>query len=87
AFNAPAILEGLVFSGNSFQPNFCKLNPLPGIQRKFSAQTGAELLKAILKTNLVGRVTGFPLWHPCPQMMSLIAEAPMTAMGNAMDLV
>lgn len=48
---------------------------------------GLELLKAILKTILVGSVTGFFLWHHWPQMMRLMAESPITAMGNAMDLV
>ena len=84
---SPVMLGGLVFSGKSLQPKFSKLNPLPGIKRMFSAQTGAELLKAILKTILVGSVTGFFLWHHWPQMMRLMAESPLTAMGNAMDLV
>ncbi len=53
------VMLGLVFSGKSLQPKFSKLNPLPGIKRMFSAQTGAELLKAILKTIPVGSVTGF----------------------------
>ncbi|EPD6025202.1 EscU/YscU/HrcU family type III secretion system export apparatus switch protein, partial [Escherichia coli] len=87
ALISPVMLGGLVFSGKSLQPKFSKLNPLPGIKRMFSAQTGAELLKAILKTILVGSVTGFFLWHHWPQMMRLMAESPITAMGNAMDLV
>jgi len=87
AIISPVMLGGLVFSGKSLQPKFSKLNPLPGIKRMFSAQTGAELLKAILKTILVGSVTGFFLWHHWPQMMRLMAESPITAMGNAMDLV
>ncbi|RDR11542.1 Flagellar biosynthetic protein FlhB [Escherichia coli] len=58
ALISPVMLGGLVFSGKSLQPKFSKLNPLPGIKRMFSAQTGAELLKAILKTILVGSVTG-----------------------------
>ncbi|MGQ7182129.1 EscU/YscU/HrcU family type III secretion system export apparatus switch protein, partial [Escherichia coli] len=86
ALISPVMLGGLVFSGKSLQPKFSKLNPLPGIKRMFSAQTGAELLKAILKTILVGSVTGFFLWHHWPQMMRLMAESPITAMGNAMDL-
>lgn len=40
-----------------------------------------------MKTILVGSVTGFFLWHHWPQMMRLMAESPITAMGNAMDLV
>ncbi|EGE2627362.1 flagellar biosynthesis protein FlhB [Shigella flexneri] len=87
ALISPVMLGGLVFSGKSLQPKFSKLNPLPGIKRIFSAQTSAELLKAILKTILVGSVTGFFLWHHWPQMMRLMAESPITAMGNTMDLV
>ncbi|MCL5203392.1 EscU/YscU/HrcU family type III secretion system export apparatus switch protein, partial [Escherichia coli] len=79
AIISPVMLGGLVFSGKSLQPKFSKLNPLPGIKRTFSAQTGAELLKAILKTILVGSVTGFFLWYHWPQMMRLMAESPITA--------
>ncbi|XUU77917.1 EscU/YscU/HrcU family type III secretion system export apparatus switch protein [Salmonella enterica subsp. enterica serovar Infantis] len=61
ALISPVMLGGLIFSGKSLQPKFSKLNPLPGIKRMFSAQTGAELLKAVLKSTLVGCVTGFYL--------------------------
>lgn len=87
ALISPVMLGGLIFSGKSLQPKFSKLNPLPGIKRMFSAQTGAELLKAILKSTLVGSVAGFYLWHKWPEMMRLMAESPITAMGNALDLV
>ncbi|AUO67874.1 flagellar biosynthesis protein FlhB [Citrobacter amalonaticus] len=87
ALISPVLLGGLVFSGKSLQPKFSKLNPLPGIKRMFSAQTGAELLKAILKSTLVGSVTAMYLWHNWPEMMRLMAESPRTAMGNALDLV
>ncbi|EOT8830941.1 flagellar biosynthesis protein FlhB [Escherichia fergusonii] len=87
AMLSPVLLGGLIFSGKSLQPKFSKLNPLPGIKRMFSAQTGAELLKAILKSTLVGCVAGFYLWHKWPEMMRLMAQSPITAMGNALDLV
>ena len=87
AFLSDVVQVGWHPTGKTLQPKFSKLNPLPGIKRMFSAQTGAELLKAILKTILVGSVTGFYLWHHWPQMMRLMAESPITAMGNAMDLV
>jgi flagellar biosynthetic protein FlhB len=53
----------------------------------FSAQTGAELVKAILKSTLMGSAAGFYLWHNWPEMMRLISESPFTAMSNAMNLV
>lgn len=87
ALVAPVMLGGLVFSTKSLSLKLDKLNPLPGIKRMFSAQTAAELLKAILKTVLLGSVAGFYLWHHWPQMMRLISESPFTAMRNALDIV
>ncbi len=51
----------------------------------FSAQTGANT--SGVEITLVGCVTGFYLWHNWPQMMRLMAESPIVAMGNALDLV
>lgn len=59
ALVSPVMLGGLVFSGKSLQFKFSKLNPLPGIARMFSAQTAAELLKALMKATLMGSVAGF----------------------------
>jgi flagellar biosynthetic protein FlhB len=87
ALVSPVMLGGLVFSGKSLQPKFSKLNPLPGIAKMFSAQTGAELLKAILKSVLMGSSAGFFLWYHWPEMMRLISESPLTAMSNALNLV
>lgn len=87
ALVSPVMLGGLIFSGKSLQPKFSKLNPFPGIAKMFSAQTGAELLKAILKSVLMGSAAGFYLWHHWPDMMRLISESPLTAMNNAMNLI
>lgn len=45
ALVSPVMLGGTVFSGKSLQPKFSKLNPLPGIAKMFSAQTGLSFLK------------------------------------------
>jgi len=87
AIISPIMLGGLVFSGKSLQPKFSKLNPFPGIAKMFSAQTGAELVKAILKSTLMGSAAGFYLWHNWPEMMRLISESPLSAMSNAMNLI
>jgi len=87
ALVAPVMLGGLVFSGKSLSLKLDKLNPLPGLKRMFSAQSVAELVKALLKAVLVGSVTGFYLWSHWPDMMHLISQSPLTAMGNALDLV
>jgi flagellar biosynthetic protein FlhB len=87
ALVAPVMLGGLVFSGKSLALKLDKLNPLPGIKRMFSAQTAAELMKAVMKSLLMGSMAGLFLWLHWPDMMRLISEAPLVAMGNALNLV
>lgn len=87
ALAAPMLLGGLLFSGKAVAFKFSKLNPLPGIARMFSAQTGAELLKAVLKSVLVGAVTGFYVWHNWPEMLRLVSESPVSALRNALNIV
>ncbi|MGV7092921.1 flagellar biosynthesis protein FlhB [Siccibacter turicensis] len=87
AIAAPMLLGGLLFSGKAVAFKFSKLNPLPGIARMFSAQTGAELLKAILKSVLVGSVTGFYILHNWPDMLRLVSESPVAALRNALNIV
>jgi flagellar biosynthetic protein FlhB len=86
ALVSPVMLGGLVFSGKSLQPKFSKLNPLPGIAKMFSAQTGAELLKAILKSVLMGSSAGFPL-VPLAGNDAPYQRIALTAMSNALNLV
>jgi len=87
ALIAPILLGGLVFSGKSLQFQFSKLNPLSGLKRLFSAQVGAELVKAVLKALLMGGVAGLYLTHKWPDMMRLMSESPLSAMSNALNLV
>lgn len=87
AIAAPMLLGGLLFSGKSISFKFSKLNPLPGLKRLFSAQAGAELLKAFLKATLVGTVTAWYLLHNWPDMMRLMSEPPVAALRHALNIV
>ncbi|WP_297197032.1 flagellar biosynthesis protein FlhB [uncultured Pluralibacter sp.] len=87
ALLGPMALGGLLFSPKSIGFKFDKLNPLPGIKRMFSAQTAAELVKAVLKSVLVGCVTGAFVWSHWPDMMRLISEPPLVGMRSALDMV
>ncbi|CCJ73875.1 Flagellar biosynthesis protein FlhB [Cronobacter condimenti 1330] len=87
AMFAPMLLGGLLFNTKAVAFKFDKLNPLPGIKRIFSSQSLAELLKAVMKSALVGVVTAFFLMYNWPDMMRLISESPIAAMRNAMNLV
>lgn len=86
ALVAPPLLGGLVLSGKSLQFNFSKINPLSGLKRLFSAQVVAELVKALMKTALMGSVAGLYLWHKWPEIMRLMTESPVTAMADALNL-
>ncbi len=86
AIAAPMILGGINISGKSIKFDFKKLNPLPGIAKMFSAQTGAELLKAILKAVLVALVAGWYLWSHWPEMMRLMSESPVNALQHGLSM-
>ncbi len=87
ALAAPMLLGGLLFSGESLKPNFGRLNPISGLGRLFSSQVGAELLKAILKSVLVGIVTWLYLMHNWPAMLRLMAAPTLPALGDALSMV
>nr|WP_315253719.1 flagellar biosynthesis protein FlhB [uncultured Duganella sp.] len=56
ALASPLLVGGWLFSSKSFMPNFNKLNPISGISNMFSKNAIVELVKAILKTVVVGFV-------------------------------
>ncbi|PWC14293.1 flagellar biosynthesis protein FlhB [Brenneria roseae subsp. americana] len=87
ALTAPTLLGGLLFSTKSFKFDLTKLNPLTGLKRIFSSQALAELFKGILKSSMVGGITGWFLWHNWPQLLHLISEPPVTALGDALNLI
>ncbi len=79
------MLGGLVFSGKSLQPKFSKLN-------RYRALNGCSRLR--LARSCLKHFENHPGWQrdgvfslaSLAQMMRLMAESPITAMGNAMDL-
>lgn len=56
ALASPLLIGGWLFSGKALTPNFTRMNPLTGLGNMISARAGVELIKAILKTLLVGGV-------------------------------
>ncbi|WP_213991014.1 flagellar biosynthesis protein FlhB [Sodalis sp. dw_96] len=87
ALAAPTLLGGIMFNPGSIKFDLTKLNPLPGLKRLFSSQSLSELFKAVLKSLLVGWVTGYYLWYHWPRMLHLVMEPPVTAMGDALELI
>ncbi|WP_423707810.1 flagellar biosynthesis protein FlhB [Undibacterium sp. WLX3042] len=56
ALGSPLLIGGWLFSAKALQPNFGRMNPIAGLGNMISARAGVELLKAIVKTILVGSV-------------------------------
>lgn len=74
ALAAPVLMGGWLFSIEALQPDFGRANPLKGISRLFSANSLAELGKALAKSLLVGLVGFWVIWHYRAQLLSLATE-------------
>jgi flagellar biosynthetic protein FlhB len=72
AIVAPILIGGWNFTGKPLQPNFERMNPLSGIKRIVSMQGLAELVKAVLKSLVVGLVIWRVLDHEQDKMFALI---------------
>lgn len=87
AIAAPMLLGGVLFSTKSFKFDLSKMNPLSGLKRMFSSQALAELFKGILKSVIVGGIAGGYLWHHWREILHLLSEPPITALGDALEMV
>lgn len=71
---SPILLGGWLFTTQSLTPKLDRLNPLNGIKRMFSVNSLVELLKAIVKTILVGSVAWFVVRGQMEEVFSLGRE-------------
>ncbi len=76
AVSAVAILSnyiqvGSLFSWESIQPDWNKLNPLKGLARLFSKHSVVELLKALFKCLIIGWVAFSTIRNELPQILAL----------------
>ncbi|UXY17116.1 flagellar biosynthesis protein FlhB [Chitiniphilus purpureus] len=69
----PLLIGGWLLSFEPLTPNFSRMNPLTGITRMFSVRSLVEMLKAILKSVLIGGVAAYALWSEKDQFVQLIA--------------
>ena len=87
AVAAPILLGGFVFAPKALGPNFGRLNPLQGIGRMFSLHGFAEMVKAILKSLLVGSVAAAVLWNNKEHLFDLMIEPLEVGMPDFADTV
>ncbi|MGJ7564692.1 flagellar biosynthesis protein FlhB [Variovorax sp. GB1R11] len=84
---APLMLGGWMFSGKAVAFKAEKLNPLAGIARMFSAQSLAELVKALAKSVLIGWVAWWVVSGDIEALMALMAQPAHYALPHAVVLV
>ena len=87
AVAAPIVLGGLVFAPKVLGFNFGRMNPIQGIGRMFSLHGLAEMVKAILKSLLVGGVAALVLWLNIDHLFDLMVEPLEVGMADFSDTV
>jgi flagellar biosynthetic protein FlhB len=84
---SPILLGGWLFATESLTPNFSRMNPLSGIKRMFSINALVEMLKAVVKTILVGTVAWFVVIGQLDEVLGLSREALKSGMQHMTLLV
>ena len=56
------VLGGVLFSNKAFVPDFSRLSPTKGAKRVLSIDGASELVKALVKSALLGAIAGWMLW-------------------------
>lgn len=72
AFFAPMLLSGWMFSTKALIPKFERIDPIKGFGRIFSVHSLVELIKAILKTLIIGGVATLVIWLNRDTVMALM---------------
>ncbi|MBC7781211.1 MAG: flagellar type III secretion system protein FlhB [Proteobacteria bacterium] len=75
ALFAPMLLSGWLFSAEALQPRWSRLSPASNLGRTFSWHGVVELLKAIMKTVLLGGVVVAMIWQQKDSMGILAVES------------
>ena len=74
ALAAPFLMGGFNFSTKALMPDFSRLDPLKGFGRMFSTNSVVELVKAVLKSLLVGSIAVWVVMHEKDAMFALIGQ-------------
>ncbi|NWG86395.1 MAG: flagellar type III secretion system protein FlhB [Hydrogenophilaceae bacterium] len=82
AVAANLLVSGWNFTTQALEPKFDRLDPIQGIARMFSWQSIIELLKAVLKSAVIGGVAGWMLWNQRDDLVNLAAEPLNTGIGH-----
>jgi len=87
AFFAPMLLSGWLVSAKAIIPDFKRIDPIKGFGRIFSVRSLIELVKAILKTMLIGGVAVLVIWHNKDAVMALLTVSIDLGISRAGDFL
>lgn len=79
---SPLLLNGWLWTFKPLAPNLSKLNPITGLGRMFSLNSLVELLKAIVKSLIVGGIGAWAIWHNRDAMLLLVSEPVVTSIPH-----
>ncbi|WP_338844450.1 flagellar biosynthesis protein FlhB [Massilia sp. W12] len=84
---SPLVIGGWLFSAKALQPDFMRLSPLRGLGNMFSKNAMVELIKAILKTVLVGAVAWGVIAFEKDAVFALALQPVREASLHTLDLL
>jgi flagellar biosynthetic protein FlhB len=87
ALITPLLLSGWNFTWKPLVPNFARLNPVAGLRRMFSLTGLMELMKAVVKSLLIGGVAAWAIWQSLDSLFGLPAEPLGQALRHVGSLV
>ena len=87
AVASPFFLNGFVVAPKALAPNLGRLDPIKGVQRMFSWNGVAEMVKAILKAGLVGGVAAWVIWSERDDLVGLLAQSKEVGLASSAHLI
>ncbi|MES2534872.1 MAG: flagellar biosynthesis protein FlhB [Pseudomonadota bacterium] len=87
ALASPLLIGGWLFSAQSLQPKFERMNPLKGLGNMVSMRALTELAKAIAKTILVGSIAWMVISSQIDEVLELSVEPLATGITHLGELM
>ncbi|MDD5247919.1 MAG: flagellar biosynthesis protein FlhB [Rhodocyclaceae bacterium] len=83
----PFLMGGWVFSPDALTLNFERMNPLEGLKRMFSMHSVGELVKAVLKSLLIGGIVWWVVRHEQEHLFALISQPIDAAIHSLVNML
>ncbi len=87
AIASPVLVGGWLFTAKGFMPKFSKLNPVSGITNMVSKNALVELVKAIIKTIIVGAVAYMVVMRYKDAIFGLPSEPANEGYAHMLDML